>query len=409
MNKKRETEYFKTLYQRIKIENKRIKIKEEKENFNNSNQKNDFSSAITRLDRSIDSNKIEEIPEDVIKSGLSTFGQAVDGSYSFLSCDISSQNLKNLNGIGKYPKLENLTCKENELEDVYDLHYLKNLFFLDLSKNHISKINSFRISSRLVTLDLSYNNLQKFPDISFFPFLKILRANNNKLVSIDSISHSHLEELYLSHNLISIIKGTLNLPQLEVLDFSFNELFDISPLNTLKNLQILRLNKNLINSLHAIKSLESLIELELACNSVASLDEIALLGHLQLLSGLDLSMNLCQSLKFYRFQVVFLLPSLTVLDGQPVDPKEQTKADCFFDQFIQAEEKIFQSELPEEKFIDKRVFMYNLVMKTHMSPRLNLSVRNVFGSSESLLPTPDRDQNYEDNINNYNDTNNTNN
>lgn len=81
-----------------------------------------------------------------------------------------------------------------------------------------------------------------------------------------------------------------------------------------------------------------------------------------------------------------MLPGLTVLDGQPVDPKEQVKADCFFGEFIDLENQIFAKELPEEKFIDKRVFMSGLVMKVHMSPRIDLSLKNVFGSSESLFP-----------------------
>ena len=320
----------------------------------------------------------------IIKKGLSTFGQTVDGSYSFLSCDISNQNLSTLNGIQNYPMLENLSCKGNFLENVTHIHKLKNLFFLDLSFNKITRIYSSRISNRLVTLDVSHNKLKKIPNLNNLPFLKVFRASHNCLSSLDNIHHDHLEELILDNNRIACIKGLLHLPLLQSLDLSFNELFDISQLSSLENLQILRLNKNLITSLNSLQSLKMLIELELACNSISSLDEIFLLSTLPLLSALDLSMNFCQSLKFYRFQIIFMLPSLTVLDGQPVDPKEQVKADCFFDRFIDLEKNIFQEELPQEKFIDKRVFMHNLVMKTHMSPRIDLSLKNIFGSSEAL-------------------------
>ena len=381
-------EYFETLYRHINVQNKKIDQTQEEENLSESEDKFESSSHKNKMIFESQLDNRESICEDLIRSGLSTFSQTVDGCYSFLSCDLSSKNLKTLNGIQNYSKLENLTCSENELEDVSDLCYLRNLFFLDLSRNCISKLHSSRISSRLVTLDLSHNSLKHLPKLSALPFLKVLRASNNCLSSLNEVSHEHLEELDVSHNCISVIEGPLHFPLLEVLDCSFNELFDISQLRTLKSLQILRLNKNLITSLNALQSLEMLIELELACNKVSSLDEIALLSSLPLLSALDLSMNSCQSLKFYRFQIIFMLPSLMVLDGQPVDPKEQVKADCFFDQFTEMEKNIFNQELPQEKFIDKRVFMYNLVMKTHMSPRIDLSLKNIFGSTNSLNVVP---------------------
>jgi hypothetical protein len=384
MEEKREMEYFNTLYQHIKVKNKQIKKTEEEKNSDDSDEKSEISTP--RMKEDLDEN--ETIDEEIIKQGLSTFGQTVDCSYSFLSCNISNKNVNTLNGIQNYPKLENLSCSGNALEDVTYIHSLKNLFFLDLSRNRINRIYSSRISKRLVTLDLSHNLLKKLPNLSCLTFLKVFRASHNCLSSLGEIHHEHLEELILDNNRIARIDGPFNLPLLQTLDLSFNELFDISPLSSLENLQILRLNKNLITTLNSLQSLNMLIELELACNSISSLDEISLLSTLSLLSALDLSMNFCQSLKFYRFQIIFMLPSLTVLDGQPVDPKEQVKADCFFDQFIDMEKNIFLEELPQEKFIDKRVFMYNLVMKTHMSPRIDLSLKDIFGTSEQLLQSP---------------------
>lgn len=371
------------LYQHIKARNKQIKRIEENQKLDETDEPSEtLKSMINPI------SALKTMNPHIIRQGLSTFGQGVDGSYSFLSCDLSSKNLDTLNGLQTFPKLENLSCSHNLLKDISDVYHLKNLFFLDLSYNRLSSVFSVKLSSRLVTLDLSHNLLKTLPPLSPLRSLKIFRASHNCLNSLGPIHHDHLEQLVLSHNCISTIDGVLNLPLLESLDLSFNELFDISALKTLKNLQTLRLNRNQISSLHALQSLETLIELEMACNSVSSLDEVALLSGLPLLSALDLSMNFCQSLKFYRFQIIFMLPTLTVLDGQPVDPKEQVKADYFFDQFIELEQSIFLEELPQEKFIDKRVFMYNLIMKTHMSPRIDLSLKNIFGSSDSLVSPP---------------------
>lgn len=380
MEEKREIKYFQMLYQHIQAKNKKIKRVEQHENAEQSDEPSETLKSMTNPD-SVN----KTVCPQIIRQGLSTFGQGVDGSYSFLSCDLTGQGLETLSGLQTFPKLENLSCSHNQLKDISDIHRLKNLFFLNLSHNQISSVFSTKLSSRLVTLDLSHNLLKTLPNLSPLRSLKIFRASHNCLGSLGPITHDHLEQLVLSHNRISAINGALDLPLLESLDLSFNDLFDISALSTLRNLQTLRLNRNQISSLRALQSLETLIELEMACNAVSSLDEVALLSGLPLLSALDLSMNFCQSLKFYRFQIVFMLPALTVLDGQPVDPKEQVKADCFFDQFIELEKSIFLEELPQEKFIDKRVFMYNLIMKTHMSPRIDLSLKNIFGSSDSLL------------------------
>ena len=379
MNKKRKMELFETLYRHIKVKNLQEQDKENRQGLTFSEDTED--SSFKTQSKSVSK---PQIPKEIIRSSLSTFGQTVNGSYSFLSCDLSSKGLVSLNGIQSYDKLEHLNCSKNDLSEVEELAALANLFFLDLSRNKIQRLSLTHFSSKLVTLDLSHNKLKKLPQLSRLPFLKKFRASHNCLTSFGELSHQQLEDLDLSHNSVSIIEGPLDFPMLELLDFSFNELFDISPFQNLANLQILRLNKNSIRSLNALQFLETLIELELACNEIASFDEINLLSSLPYLSALDLSMNICQSLKFYRFQVIYMLPGLTVLDGQPVDPKEQVKADCFFGEFIDLENRIFSEQLPEEKFIDKRVFMSGLVMKIHMSPRIDLSIKNVFGSTQSV-------------------------
>lgn len=385
MNEKREQNYFDMLYQQIKTKNEQVhrRIKN-KSILNDSEEPSDMLKLLINPNLS----QSKSLSPQVIREGLSTFGQGVDGSYSFLCCDLSNNGLQTLEGLQGFSKLESLLCAGNLLKDISALQQLKNLFFLDLSRNKLTAVYSSNLSERLVTLDLSHNQLTKLPKLAPLPFLKILRASHNCLDALGEMTHPQLEQLDLSHNRISVIEGSLDLPLLESLDLSFNELSDVSALGRLHSLQTLCLNRNQISGLHALQSLEMLVELEMACNTVASLDEVALLAELPLLSALDLSMNFCQSLKFYRFQVVFMLPTLTVLDGQPVDPKEQVKADCFFDQYIGLEKAIFLEALPQEKFIDKRVFMHSLIMKTHMSPRIDLSLKNVFGSSDSLLGSP---------------------
>ena len=359
--------------------------------------------------------------EQYIQSGLSTFGKSIEGTLCFLSCDLSGHGIQRLTGLQHYRRLEHLDCSQNQLETVRELETLQNLFFLNISSNRLNKITVPRLSRRLVHLDLSHNQLKALPQISQLAFLRILDLSYNSIVEVRDLQHPHLEELHLSNNEINTLEGRLSLPNLEILDLSFNSMVDISDLSStelstsrkmelleitnqtkshfqnsltspatplppnsdigipLPKLKILRLNRNKIRSLLPLARIPSLIELEIASNEITCLDQIDALSSVGLLSSLDLSMNPCQSIKFYRFHVIFLLAQLSVLDGQTVDPKEATKAAAFFDQSVGLDKQHFKSVLPNENFIDKRVFMQTLVMKTHVSPKIDLNLPNLFG------------------------------
>lgn len=62
-------------------------------------------------------------------------------------------------------------------------------------------------------------------------------------------------------------------------------------------------------------NLVSLRELNLAKNNIRHVRQINYLENLMYLNNLDLSYNPLQERKYYRFQVVYKLPMLQLLDG----------------------------------------------------------------------------------------------
>jgi protein phosphatase 1 regulatory subunit 7 len=54
---------------------------------------------------------------------------------------------------------------------------------------------------------------------------------------------------------------------------------------------------------------------------------------------------------------LFYLPQLRTLDGQEVSHFEKVKADILFGADLENKKEIFKTFLPDEQFIDKRLFV----------------------------------------------------
>ncbi len=65
--------------------------------------------------------------------------------------------------------------------------------------------------------------------------------------------------------------------------------------------------------------------------------------------------NPVQNRKFYRLQVLFHIPQLRKLDGVDITAEDKIKAENLHGLDYADRELIFQTLLPEEKFIDRRI------------------------------------------------------
>lgn len=76
--------------------------------------------------------------------------------------------------------------------------------------------------------------------------------------------------------------------------------------------------------------------------------ELHHLESLSYLSILDLCFNLIQQRRFYRFQALFILPQLRILDGMSISAEEIVKAECFYGLEKEERKNIFKKILEEE-------------------------------------------------------------
>lgn len=142
-----------------------------------------------------------------------------------------------------------------------------------------------------------------------------------------------LEELYLSDNLISKIEG----------------------LSLLKELRTLDLSKNHIRKLRGLEEIESLRFINLSLNQIEKVWQLKYIELLPLLTELDLCFNPVMNKKHYRLQVLYHIPQLRMVDGSEVLAEEKVKAENLHNCDLKDRELIFNTLLPQEKFVDRRI------------------------------------------------------
>ena len=120
----------------------------------------------------------------------------------------------------------------------------------------------------------------------------------------------------------------------------------------------MNLSKNRIIKLKGLQSISSLRFLNLSLNSVEKVLQLQHIEQLNLLTELDFCFNPLQNKKHYRSQVLFHIPQLRSLDGQVIAAEEKIKAENLHGVDLNDREKIFNAQLPQEKFIDRRLFVF---------------------------------------------------
>lgn len=166
-----------------------------------------------------------------------------------------------------------------------------------------------------------------------------MNLNKNNIESIENLDNLSISELYLKENQIKYISG----------------------LEKLSKLRILSLSRNNISSLKGLLELISLRTLCLADNLVKNIRELKYLENLAFLSIIDFSFNPIQNRKFYKMQVLQKLPQIRTLDGVNISPEEFVKAENFYGVDLENRKRIFLENLPEEQFVDRRLFFVELV------------------------------------------------
>ncbi len=164
-----------------------------------------------------------------------------------------SEHFKNNNemnyvlGIKYLTGLKRLNISNNDLDEEYIrniLPTLKELVYLDISKNYISNLDVLNENRNLIYLDASSNLINSVLDSNSVESLRRLRKletlnlNNNEIADLSPIANlMFLKELKVSNNKITAksIDSLVSLWNLKCIDLSYNQsLSDMSSLYSLK-------------------------------------------------------------------------------------------------------------------------------------------------------------------------------
>ncbi len=211
----------------------------------------------------------------------------------------------------------------------------------------------------LEKVDYSYNLITEILNIEKNPYIKYLNLSNNQISKIEGLNTAvFLEELNLGFNNIEVIENLDALgPCLQKLNLMGNNISKITGLENMIALIELNLSKNNINRLKGLQGLINLRYLYLTSNKLSHCNQVAYLTDLPFLTELDFCFNDVQTKKFYRFQILYQIPELRKLDGQPVTHFEKVHADNLFGSDLERKKQIFKAYLPEEEFVDRRLFL----------------------------------------------------
>ena len=300
------------------------------------------------------------IDQEIFQKGLSDFGTTYDNyNHAYLGLNISGQDLISIGGITQYKYLQKVNVSQNNLTTLEQLSGLNHLTHLDASNNKIEEIMDFDPPQNLEYINYAFNIVNVIQNVEKNPYLKVIILNNNNICKIEGLSQcTFLEELDLSNNQIEVIENLDNLGGcLQKLNLLGNRIKAISGLDNLTSLLELNLCKNMISRLKGLQNLTNLRYLYLSSNKLSRCNQVAYLTDLPFLTDLDFCFNEVQTKKFYRYQILYYIPELRMLDGQEVTHYEKVKADILFGADLANRKEIFNAYLPEEQFVDRRLFV----------------------------------------------------
>ncbi|MBD3340692.1 MAG: hypothetical protein GF353_16410 [Candidatus Lokiarchaeota archaeon] len=161
-----------------------------------------------------------------------------------------------------------------------DLSALSNLryVYIDLPDDR-KTLTPFGYPPKLEHLNLELSRLQRFGDLRPFLSLKILNLYKNNVASLESFKRfeiPQLEKLNLSGNNLSSLESFKHLraPKLRELDLSYNQISDLGglePLSHLTSLETLDLTRNKVSSLEITHDVPNLRRLDLTENQITEI------------------------------------------------------------------------------------------------------------------------------------------
>lgn len=268
-----------------------------------------------------------------MQRGLRQLGRSADGvCHAYLTLSLTKKNLTNIDYISTFTALQNVDLQDNaltslksldplihlrslnvchnQLTQLLDMRAPRALSVVEYSHNHITSIGSALAPHRYLSrLNLASNTLKDLDGLHLCPSLTYVDVSQNQVEDISHINNPHLTHLLAADNAISNLSSLQPQPSIRVLDLSHNMVTSLDGLD--------------------VKRVPLLSTLRLPFNRIESLDEMTRLSSLSQLRDVDLRGNGVTKLPNYRFQLLFILPRLVMLDGVRVTAEEIVDAANF--------------------------------------------------------------------------------
>ena len=177
--------------------------------------------------------------------------------------------IENINGLEHATNLKSLALPVNQIRDITPLVDLINLQSLILRDNPIADLSPIANLTKLTYINLSGVIMEDLAPLSNLTQLRELHAIHCQIKDITAVSNlTQLVWLNLSANRIVDISPIANLIALEKLSIDRNQIVDISPLANLTILKDLRIENNQIVDVSPLANLTQLTKLTLANNAI---------------------------------------------------------------------------------------------------------------------------------------------
>lgn len=307
------------------------------------------------------------LDETTIRESLSMAGATFDRRHAYLRADITDLGITSVEALRTYEHLQFVNVSGNRLRSLEPFGALRCLLHLNASLNLLVRTQSFAAPDQLETIDVSYNLIGEVGDWSVHKYLRELNLRGNfiQCISPGLQRNKELRILDLSENYISCIERLDGL-QLRTLYLAQNRLASLAGVGSLMHLQVLNVRHNLITSLAQLQA-DELPRLRKLCVSENRLSRIAELDALQsfrYICDLFLAPNPVAELPEYRSQVLYRIPSLRLLDKEPVSAEEKVKAEVVYGADVENRVAIFKNLLPDEDFVDRRLVTRESIRET---------------------------------------------
>lgn len=228
--------------------------------------------------------------------------------------------------------VHNVDVSGNDLEHLTFLSQLQDLRRVKATNNRLTRFLDMDQAPRsLESVDLSNNDIAEFgDDVGRHKHLQEVIVRHNQVRSLVPLRQlKFVRHLDIAHNHVYLIKSIDHLPLCFFNAAHNKHIMTVADLDPMPTLQVLDLTDNNLQDLRGIDKHQHLAEILVAQNQIRTLDDVRLMSQLGQLRTLDLSGNPVQQMEHYRHEVLYILPLLDTLDGEPVSPEDVVAAANF--------------------------------------------------------------------------------